>query len=86
MLWVGINETTVALVDLHELLNERLDRRLWRSTAVGDDAYSPGADVSLVVGHRKLATTEVQSADCICKTEMKKLTQDASDLRPCLGA
>ena len=36
----------MTLVDLHELLSERLDCRLWRSTVVVDDT---NADLGLLV-------------------------------------
>ena len=46
VLWVCIDGTTMTLVDLHELLSERLDCRLWRSTVVVDDT---NADLGLLV-------------------------------------
>ena len=73
MLWVCVNETTVALIDLHELLNKSLDCRLWRSSAVGDDADTPGADVSLLVGDSELATAAVLLVNCIYKRDKENV-------------
>lgn len=58
VLRVRVEDASVALVDLYELLHEGLNRRLGRSSTVLDDADTPSTDVTLLVVHSELAAAE----------------------------
>lgn len=57
VLWVGGEDTTVALIDLYELLYEGLHGSWRRCSGVLNDANTPALDRTILVVHGELATT-----------------------------
>jgi len=57
VLRVGSEDTTMALVDLNELLHKSLDLCLRRRSRMLDDADAPALDRTILVVHGELATT-----------------------------
>jgi hypothetical protein len=57
VLRMSSEDTTVALVDLHKLLDEGLDSHLRRRVLVLNYADAPGLDRTILVIHGELATT-----------------------------